>query len=208
LTRNLYKDLADYTGRDPNLVRARCASAAYELAWLWPQYEDNPERCYRETDLYQFDLTDYQQRLRNNGTHTWLRQIVRDHGWSEGLDWGGGIGEWAMILADEGVSMSYHDLYPSKTWDYAAWRFERHRAKVRMIPDDPLGRDWPVVVIMDVLEHLPDPDTLLERLAQRTEYLFCNPDQVPYTWILPQHISEYSPEPWFTQVEHHLWKRN
>lgn len=207
MTRDLYGDLTAYTGRHPDLVRARCKIAAIELAWLWPQYATRPTDYYRETDLYLYDLTEYQMRLRASGVHTWLRQTIRDHGWERGLDFGGGIGEWAMICADEGVGVAYHDLCPSHTWDYAAWRFGRHKSPVAMLQAQPLNERWPFVIAMDVLEHLPEPGPVLAQLAECTEWLFCNPHEVTYNWLMPQHISRYDPTPLFEHVEGLLWHR-
>ncbi len=207
MTRNLYGDLTAYTGRDPELVRARCQTAKVELAWLWHEYETRPTDYYRDTDLYLFDLTEYQMKLRIGGQHTWLRRILRDHNWSRGLDFGGGIGEWALIGTDEGAKMAYHDLKPSQTWDYAAWRFGRHKARIAMIEGWPLNERWPFVMAMDVLEHLPEPQPVLEALADCTEWLFCNPFEVNYGWLIPQHISRYDPTPLFERVEGYLWHR-
>lgn len=207
MLRDLYGDLARYTGRDPDLVRQRCKTALVELAWQWDAYKERPTDFYRETDLYLFDLTEYQMRLRTNGTHTWLRQTVRDHGWQRGLDFGGGIGEWALIAEDEGAKMAYHDLCPSKTWDYAAWRFGRHQAHIAMLQSYPLNERWPFVIAMDVLEHLPEPEPVLEQIARCTDWVFWNPYEIQYCYLTPMHISRYDPSPLFEHVEGYLWHR-
>ena len=204
---DLYADLTAYTGRDERLVRARCQTAIVELAWLWERYQHNPTAYYSETDLYLFDLTEYQAALRRGGMHTDFQAEIEAHGWRTGLDFGGGIGEWAMLAASAGVDMAYHDLYPGQTWDYAAWRFQRHGSPVRMIERDPLAQRYDFIVIMDVLEHLPDPDALLAQLARRTEWIFANPDQLRYDWPQPQHISHYDLHPNWVQRGVYLWQR-
>jgi hypothetical protein len=98
-------------------------------------------------------------------------------------------------------------LYPSKTWDYATWRFDRYKAHIGTLEDDPLDLTWPFVIVMDVLEHLPDPAPVLAKLAKCTEWIMCNPWQVRYTAIWPQHISRYDPRPAFDHVEGFLWHR-
>jgi SAM-dependent methyltransferase len=207
---DLYGDLVAYTGREPQLVRARCETAIVELAWLWAQYRDNPTAYYTATDLYLFDLTKYQSELRRLGVaRAWAESVcnVREAaGGCRVLDYGGGIGEWALIAALNGADVTYFDL-DGPTLAYARWRFERHNAPVRVLTSDPLGERYDVIVAMDVLEHLPEPQPVIERLAASAPYLYCNPGEVRYDWLYPQHISRYDPRPQFERQGGYIWRR-
>jgi len=206
---DLTGDLIAYTGREPELVRLRCKTAATELAWLWPQYADNPTAFYQATDLYLFDLTQYQLMLRGLRHAEWLAESVEgwigERGGCRVLDYGGGIGEWALIAALAGADVTYFDL-PGPTLDYARWRFGRYGATVNVTTADPLERDYDVLIAMDVLEHLPDPDPTLARMARRCKFLICNPEQIRYNALYPMHISRYDPSPLFEHVAGYVWR--
>jgi len=206
---DLYEELAEYTGRDLTLVTERCKGANIEQAWRWDElYKDDPLKGYREDDLYIFDLTHYQMRLREGGIHSWFGRVVRKHGWKKGLDFGGGIGENTIIAMNEGADMTFVDVRDGKTLEYAEWRFNEHGVNPKIRYEDfIIKEDFDFIVAMDVFEHLEDPEPMIKAVIEHTEWLFCNPDQVRFNWLYPQHISEFDITDHFEHVELYLWKR-
>lgn len=206
---SLYAELAEYVGREETLVRERCEYAAWELAWLWPQYAGDPTSFYTGTDLYIYDLTEYQQRLREAGLWPWVRRIFEARGWRTLLDYGGGIGQWSILAAEAGLEVTYYDL-DGPTRDYALWRFARRGLHIQAptCEEEALGCEYDAVVVMDVLEHLPDPAPLLDWLSRHTRYIFANPEQIRYNGLYPQHISRYELAPRWRNVERYLWERS
>ena len=202
----LLNELVEYTGRDINLVRARCTLAATEIAWQFANYRDNPLALYRESDLYIFTLTNYQIRMKK--AREWFRNLIGIHGWKTMLDYGGGIGEHSIIACKEGVRVDYLDVEDSKTWEYAKWRFNKHEVNPDMLKEGtPIENDYDVIVIMDVLEHLENPKEVIEQMAKHTKYIICNPTEIKYNWLYPEHISRYDLEPYFKHVEAFLFER-
>ena len=209
--KNFYEELAEYTGRDLDLVTARCQVAHVELAWLWEKYKDNPIEFYRDTDLYIFNLTYYQARLQKNKIDIWFQYMLKKHGWKTGLDIGGGIGEQTILAFEQGIDrMTFTEIAGSETLRYASWRFKKHSfSGILEIEDENYipTKDFDFIVAMDVLEHLEDPEPVIKAIHNHTEWLFCNPEQIKYNRLSPQHISKFDLTKHFKHVDLYLWRR-
>ena len=204
--RNLLSELVEYTGRDEKLVRARCVTASTELAWQFEKYRDDPLRIYRESDLYIFALTTYQTRLHK--IREWFRDKIRKYKWKTMLDYGGGIGEMVIIACEEGLKVDYLDVENSKTWEYAKWRFNKHGVNPTMLKEGtPIEKDYDVIMAMDIFEHLEEPQGVIDQLVAHTKYLVCNPTEIRYNWLYPEHISRYDLDPYFRHKETYLYER-
>jgi 2-polyprenyl-3-methyl-5-hydroxy-6-metoxy-1,4-benzoquinol methylase len=204
---NFYKELAEYCQRDEELVKCRCECAGTELAWLFPTYKDRVLDYYRETDLYIFGLSHYQENLKKVAFHEWLAQFIRNYDITSMLDFGGGIGEYTIIACKEGVETFYSDVEGSKTEDYARWRFNKHDVHPVFFSENyTIDRDFDLIVAMDVLEHLEKPEPVIEAMSKHCKYLICNPDLIKYNYMFPEHISQYDIKPYFYKVQNYLWK--
>jgi 2-polyprenyl-3-methyl-5-hydroxy-6-metoxy-1,4-benzoquinol methylase len=208
--RNLYTELTEYTGRQQELVEARSIHASVELAWQFEKHKDNPIEHYKNTDLYLFASTRYQMDLQFHGFHDWFKDIIKQFGdWQSGLDLGGGIGEQTILAYEAGVEkMDFMEIEGSKSMEYARWRFEKHNVRPIFRSENyKIDQDYDFVVAMDVFEHMENPQPVIENIAKHTKYLFCNPDQIRYSWLFPQHISHFTLEPYFKQVKLYLYER-
>lgn len=85
------------------------------------------------------------------------------------LDYGAGIGS---MLLDLPYARKTHVDVGGVVFDYAAWRYRRggEGESVEMIgTPDPygsiVGRHFEVVICTEVIEHIPDPELLAERLV-------------------------------------------
>lgn len=207
--RNLYADLAEYTKRPQVLVEARCIHASVELAWQFEKHKGDPLTHYRESDMYSFASTRYQMGLQAANFHEWFKSIIQKHEWKSGLDFGGGIGEETINAMEAGVKdMTFLEVSESRSLAYAVWRFEKYKVAPTIknegyLPD----RDFDFIVAMDVFEHLENPQPVIEAIAKHTKFLFCNPTEIKYNWLYPQHISEYKLEPYFERIEHYLFRK-
>jgi len=201
----LFVDLVDYTKIHPQLAMHRCEYVAIELAIQWKNKKDVLD-FYKTSDLYIFDLTNYQLMLEHSGHVKNMIEQMKGLGVKKVLEYGGGIGEFSLFCCENGLDITYYDL-PSKTKDYALWRFKKRGGdKIQIAESDFLGEKWDVVNIMDVLEHLEEPEPVIKKLAESAKYIFCNPENVLYNVYFTQHISKFDLTPYFEHVEGYLWK--
>jgi len=204
---DFYQELSEYCQRDIELVKLRCEGASTELAWLFPTYKDKVLDYYKDTDLYIFGLTRYQEQLKGVAFHEWLEQFISNYDIKSMLDFGGGIGEYTIIGCKEGIQVIYQDIEYSKTWEYATWRFEKHEVDPILWDENhSIDRDFDLIVAMDVLEHLENPEPVIEAMAKHCKYLIINPDLIKFNYMFPEHISHYDIKPYFYNVQNYLWK--
>lgn len=207
--KDFYKELADYLDRDYSLVKARCQYAFTEIAWQWPQYKMQPTQLYKTTDLYLFDLTYYQSLLQESGWHTWLETLLKNSPHIQKvLDFGGGIGEATIIAAEKGLDVSYLDVEGSKTMEYAKHRFQKYNVSPKILTERDSLEKYDLIIAKDVLEHIENSDTVLKTFAEKTHYLICKIEDLPYNEFYPEHISHPDPSPYFEQslANNELWR--
>lgn len=85
------------------------------------------------------------------------------------LDYGSGFGRWARAAALEGFSVTAYEPAVSRGAEAAAIEFE-----VVADIEQLVGRQFDVINVEQVLEHVPDPAAELRRIT-----MFCG----PHTWI-------------------------
>jgi 2-polyprenyl-3-methyl-5-hydroxy-6-metoxy-1,4-benzoquinol methylase len=200
----IFQDLIDYTKLNPELALRRCNYAATELAVLWNQKKD-VKSYYQDSNLYIFDLTKYQLILERQGAIQRMVQQIKNLKLATVLEFGGGIGEFSLLAAKAGLDISYHDL-DGKIKDYAKWRFAKHNTNVTMASEESLHKPWDVINVMDVLEHLEDPNVIIDFIGKNAKYIFCNPEDIRYNIFFPQHISKFDLTPYFQRLDGYLWK--
>ena len=124
------------------------------------------------------------------------------------LDFGGGIGEYSIVGCKAGAEVVYQDIAGSKTADYALHRFYKHGIKQPELWDEnhEIDRDFDLIVAMDVLEHLENPEEVIKNMGKHCTYLLVNPDLIMYNELYPEHISHYDLTPYFYKVDGYLWK--
>jgi len=200
----IFNDLVEYTNLPRNIVLQKCADAEKELVLSWKKKKSIIE-FYQNTDLYLFDLTKYQLILENNKTIENMIKQIKDLKLNKILEYGGGIGEFSLLCFEGGLDISYYDLN-GKTKDYALWRFKKHNCDINIETINCLNKNWDVVNIMDVLEHLENPEEIITKLKKNARYLLCNPEKIQYNELCPQHISKFDLAKDFEQIKEYLWK--
>ena len=204
---NLFEELAAYTGRNIELVRQRCRYAAYELAWQWPEFKDNPIEFYRTTDLYLYDLTQYQTEMHDTGWHHWFKDALKQIRPKRILDFGGGIGEYTINAWGAGFPVDdFLEVARSSTMKYAIHRMRQHGCEPAIRNEEQFIGSYDLIIAMDVLEHLPDPQPRIIEFAQRTKYLIANTENLPNGVYFPQHISKPDLHPYFKNIGGDLWE--
>ena len=124
---------------------------------------------YAETPHYLYELSYWEASLDKQRWFRVVARACRRYGLRRVLDFGGGIGGLSLYLNARGIRCDHLDV-PGKTFDYAAWRFARHRLDVRMLEVGSAERGpagpYDAVIAWDVLEHLFDLEGAI-RQAER-----------------------------------------
>jgi len=209
--RNLYTELAEYVNREQTLVEARCIGASVELAWAFEKDKTDPIKHYRESDLYIFASTRYQSILKFNNFHLWLQKLIKEKGLKKGLDYGGGIAETTICSIEAGAeNITFLEVAGSKTMEYAYWRIKKYgmTEKVKFVNEGfEIKEDYDFIIAMDVFEHMKNPTPVIQSVAEHTKFLVCNPTEIKYNWLYPQHISSFNLNQYFREVEVYLYER-
>jgi len=200
----IFQDLIAYTNVNPQLAIKRCDYAATELAILWNN-KKNILKFYQDNNLYIYDLTKYQLILEHHNMISEMIKQIKELRLNKILEFGGGIGEFSINCAKNNLEITYYDL-DGTIKNYALWRFKKHKCNVKIAEEYPLNQKWDLVNVMDVLEHLENPQEIISDLSKNTKYIFCNPEEVKYNIYFPQHISKFDLTEHFTQIKGYLWK--
>ena len=170
------QDLTTFFGYSEDYCRNRVLTySVEEMAEAWrrrnPQSAREMWEFYGSTDLYIWELMQWHLSGGYDSRMAAVDRIVREfppvrH--PRALDYGSGIGTTAIRLAEAGYQVTVADV-PGKTLDFAKHRVLRRGLTVDIIeiPDSTpeLNGPYDVIVCIDVLEHVPNPDRVLKALA-------------------------------------------
>lgn len=174
LESSLVSELAEYVGKTEEEVRRRCRSATEDLARVWnetsPSTPEKVERFYRDGDLYLYDLTRWHSLTEDDSaalSQVEAAEVAESHHARAALDFGSGIGSLGILLARRGLDVTLAEVN-SELRKYSRHRFEKRGLSASFL--DPASESVPkdafdFVSAVDVMEHLPDPESALETLA-------------------------------------------
>jgi len=198
LRETLLGELAAYYGLDRSEVLRRCRTASAHIAAAWrdaaPRSAAHVEAFYRQPLDYAFDLLWWHSLAQGDrgllcplpGMRAAYRLGAR-----RALDFGGGGGSHALTLAACGFDVTLADV-SADLLAFAAWRARLRDRALRMLllPRDPLGGPYDLMLAVDVFEHLPAPADTLAILAGHLReggFIFINMAAGPSAEA-PQHI--------------------
>ncbi|AHY47922.1 mycofactocin system glycosyltransferase [Rubrobacter radiotolerans] len=172
LRRSLVGELAEYLGSPEDEVEGRCRTGAELLAAEWraagPQGAEEVERFYRTTDAYLYDLTWWHTLTEDESALAAVEALrtAKEHRARTVLDFGAGIGSLGLLLSRWGFDVTLAEINAGLA-DYARHRFRRRGLSATFIGPDHLPEAaFDFVSAVDVLEHLPEPLPVFERLAR------------------------------------------
>jgi 2-polyprenyl-3-methyl-5-hydroxy-6-metoxy-1,4-benzoquinol methylase len=103
-----------------------------------------------------------------------FRKKITDFSFGDVLDYGGGIGDLALALAQKGCNVSYTDLN-GENMKFAKWLFDKanyHNISVFDVEKDQNKiwmKKYDTIICVDVIEHLVDAESVLERISTHIE---------------------------------------
>ncbi len=196
-------DVMAFTNTTHEQVRTRMKRGSVPLkeeweAWekLGPMTDERMKDFYKKTTNYIYELAEW---------HLWVpdkrasdEQIVKDMKQlapKNILDFGGGVGLNALLLAREGLDVTLADL-DSTSLDFAQFRAKRHNIALKIWKTDkqaaPPDAKYDVILALDVLEHLPREvlrdmvDKLVKLKHDRTRIIMSAP--FGRTSVHPMHL--------------------
>lgn len=165
---NLLQDMCLYFNSTLLEMQRKIERGTVSLAREWndrnPQTADEVLTFYKEAENYIFDLAFWHQL---GGIQQQTQSIVkfcREEGLNQILDYGCGIGELSIALAEAGCNVTLADV-SGKTFDFAKWRVKQKGLDVKLIDvidDFPLIETYDCIVCLEVLEHLWDPTSMIK----------------------------------------------
>lgn len=161
---NLTADIAEWAEEDFGDTR-RMIEVAQELSgFLWktkPQHQTERE-WYQREDVgmaYVGDLANWHLR----GHLPTLAALDGIEG-KRLLDYGAGIGTFALLAAQRGARVTAFEPNPVMR-EFMTWRALKYGLGIEILSDAPRGDGtYDVVTCWHVFEHLPNPEVTLERL--------------------------------------------
>jgi len=122
---------------------------------------------YQSTPHYLYELSYWEA---SYDKQAWLRVVAkacRKYRLTRVLDYGGGVGGACLFLRAQGIACDYLDV-AGKTYEYAAWRFQRRGVPIKMFD---VLTGWPTepydaVMAWDVLEHVFDLEATMAHVAE------------------------------------------
>jgi len=174
-------ELAEYTQLAENDILKQIRSVYSRQIKEWKGVigeqltQDKVIEFYRDTGSYLFDLVQYN--YENPYYARWTEDLFNfcaglknEKGELKILDFGGGIGSQIISLSKlKAAKLSYADI-AGKTFEYATWRLNRRHIDIDMIDaskEDFLeDRMYDVVITLDVVEHLLDPEATVRYLVK------------------------------------------
>lgn len=173
-------ELIEYTGLPAKEVIDKSNRCRQALADEWneknPQTIFDTTKFYTETEWYIYDLFTW--------THDELMWKLFDEVMKPGmevLDYGCGIGDIAIYLAEKGCKVSAIDLPKSKTFHFCKWRVYKRMLvdKIDFMFEPDGDKKYDAVLAIDVLEHVYHPlryvVQLCDKLKSDQSFMFITP---------------------------------
>lgn len=157
----LVSDIAEWGGDDVGDTRRGLAYGTGYLFKLWEERGDQSEaEWYRREDVglaYILDLAYWH--LSGKGVPKEYAHIVAG---KRLLDYGGGIGTWALRAARAGADVTVYEPNPIMR-EFLRWRADKHALTVD-VTDFPEG-EFDAISCWHVFEHLENPEATLAALS-------------------------------------------
>lgn len=130
-----------------------------------PQNPDEIKKFYRETENYIFELACWHRSPQRKQLTRMAVEVCKYNELHTILDFGCGIGQDGISLAEAGFKVTLSDL-PGKTFDFAKWRAEKRGLNISFVNSCELEEEYDAILCFDVLEHLWEPKQTVEYLHE------------------------------------------
>lgn len=187
-------EVMQYTGHTQEQAIAKSKTCREDIANEWrekpPQTPEECNKFYTETEGYIYDLYTW-----THDPEMWALFDKKITGNEKVLDYGCGIGDISIYLAEKGCDVVAAELPNAKTKQFAMWRTYQRKLgdKIRFAFDD-AKETFDVTLAIDVLEHLHFPlryvVQLTKLLKNRDSWFFFTPSFGNDLDVHPMHLEE------------------
>lgn len=127
--------------------------------------EEEVNKYYRTTRQYLYELSCWEAQKDKQREFKKIYLFCRKFNIRKVLDFGGGIGGLSIYLNNHGLECDYLDL-PGHTYNYAKWRFDRHKINLRLINSSEglSSSSYDAVIVFDVFEHMFDLPRIIKEI--------------------------------------------
>ena len=187
-------ELATFTNESIEAVTDKIQNARTNVADAWRKMNpQTPEECnefYTKTDTYIYDLFSWA-----HDDQLWDLLDKKITGDEVVLDYGAGIGDVAIYLAEKGCTVHAIELPNSPTRAFMMWRvYQRKLGDQIKFKFDDAKDSFDVILAIDVLEHLHFPlryvVQLTKLLKERSSWFFCTPSFHEQGENYPMHLAD------------------
>ena len=175
-----------------------------------PQSDEEKKEWYKTNKTYIFDLGEWHsmpnKRARDNHIFNAFKSEHEKGNFQAILDYGCGIGENAIELAEAGIKVVAADL-DSTSMEFAKFRAKKKglEDKITFVPLDapfegePTGKDWlrkrkfDAAICFDVLEHLPSTEEIKKTatlLLMSSKHVFATISMYNEGGAYPMHLED------------------
>ena len=158
LVATLADDLGTFTGQSPTTTWTAMREGMAVVAQMWETWPQSEEKFYLNPQVgvgYALDLAWWHSHGGGGLEHASGLAGKRV------LDYGSGIGTFALIAARDGAQVEAWEVNP---WlrEFTQFRAQQHGLNVTLLTDEPTGQ-YDAIMCWHVLEHLSDPLQTLQK---------------------------------------------
>lgn len=162
-------DLIAFTGEEQGKVAELLLKSTGQLAANWhaanPQGKAAVEQWYCDNSPYYiYDLAQYHLAYK----HIVFTLDVMSLSGGRVLDYGAGIGDLSLAMAERGANVTYFDV-DGQSKEYARWQARQRNLKLNFASThaELANQQFDTIIVLDVLEHLFEPEPVLEFLNEK-----------------------------------------
>ena len=175
----LFNTLAEITQESQETVRKRYAKECNDLGcnvreeflargFAPHEWCDELNEFYASTNAFLYETLVWNRRALKNEMRGWVGEYLarQSHGPSRVLTFGDGLGIESLYLGMAGHQVDYFEV-SAKCLRFSQALAARLSTELRIIDDPkeiPLGH-YDAIVCLDVLEHIPEPQSIVQSLA-------------------------------------------
>ena len=160
LVDNLISEVTEYLQIEKSEFISSINSFKYDE--IYNGYKTDYENWLKTSLYYFYDLVRWHRVEKITFITDWVRQHFEPRN-LEILDLGAGIGTRALIYAKRN-NVTLVEIN-ERLLDFSQWRFQKYNLKGEFCSEIPAGKEYDIIMVLDVIGHLTDPKNTLSRIC-------------------------------------------